>query len=259
MPYKSIASLALAALVALGLHQPAQADPLLITGSSTVAHDLMMPRTAEIQARAGVQFDVESTGSGYGIKALFNNTADMAMISAPLREVVLNLNERDPGSIDGRELTAYEVGGAQVAFITHPSNPVRSITAQQLYDILNGKITNWSELGGLQMQIQVFVEPPGGGVRGAVEHRLAEWGDHLATEQYVQSAQMVKAAVSQVLGGFGVAAAVHADNSVAVLSTNDVVKQPYYIVTRGQASGQMMAVIEAARAVTGWRPASSGS
>lgn len=232
---------------------------MTINGSSTVAAGLLAPHRDEIQRRSGQQIEVSPTGSGHGIKALSNGGADMAMISANLGAIVSNLNEREPGSINGRTLVAYQVGGAQIAIIAHPSNPIRSLTAHRLYDILAGKTTNWADVGGLPMPIQIFVEPPGGGVRSAVEHKLSEWGDHLVAEQYVQSATLVRNAVARGPGGLGITAMAHVDNTVRLMATEELLLQPYFLVTRGRANPQMMAVIKAARAVTGWRASGSDS
>lgn len=250
---------ALAALLMTGLHQPALAQELVVSGSSTVGHGLMLPHELEIEARSGVQLQVNATGSGYGINSLFDGATDMAMISAPLGAVVSNLNARNPGSINGRELVANQVGGSQVAFIVHPLNPVKSLTSQQLFDILNGSITNWADVGGLPMPIKLLAEPPGGGVRSAVEHHLAQWGDVLAVEQYVQSARLVPTAIAQMPGGLGITAMSHLDQSVVAVSTEESVVQPYYLVSRGQPTPRMRAVIEAARAISGWnaRPGES--
>lgn len=243
---------ALFALITTGFQPSLQAQELVISGSSTVGHGLMMPHETEVETRSAVRIEVNATGSGHGIKALVNGDADMAMISAPLGSVVSNINARDPGSINGRELVAHQVGGSQVAFIVHPSNPVRALSAQQLYDVLTGRITNWADLGGLPIPINLLAEPPGGGVRSAVEHRLSEWGDVLAVEHYVQSARLVPGAVAQVAGGFGITALSHVEGPVALVTTEEDVVQPYLLITRGQPNARARAVIEATRVVTGW-------
>ena len=46
-----------------------------------------------------------------------------------------------------------------LAFIVHESNPVNGLSAQQLYDIYMGKITNWSEVGGNDEPISAFQRP----------------------------------------------------------------------------------------------------
>ncbi len=249
---KLVSPIGLLALLTIGFPQSLQAQELVISGSSTVGHGLMLEHERELESRSAVPIQVNATGSGHGIRALFNGGADMAMISAPLGAVISNLNARNPGSIDGRELVAHQVGGNEVAFIVHPSNPVKALTAEQLYDILNGTITNWAEVGGLPMRIDLLAEPPGGGVRSAVEHRLAEWGDALAVEQYVQSARMVPMAIAQSPGGLGITALTHVSGQVAMVMTEESVVQPYILVTRGQPNGRMRAVIDAARAISGW-------
>lgn len=259
MPLRTLAALTLVLAFSTGLPPSAPAQELVISGSSTVSHGLMLPNEAEVEVMSGVRLEVNSTGSGYGIKALFNGGADMAMISAPLGAVISNLNARDPGSINGRELVANQVGGSRVAFIVHPHNPIKTLTADQLYDILNGTITNWADVGGLPMPIELLAEPPGGGVRSAVEYRLSEWGDLLAVEHYVQSARLVPGAVAQVPGALGITAESHVGDTVALVTTEEAVIQPYYLVTRGQPDSRMNAVIEATRAVSGWTARSGES
>lgn len=256
---RTMGAAALIALLTTGYQGSLQAQELIISGSSTVGHALMLPHETEVEALSDNQIEVSATGSGHGIRALFDGTADMAMISAPLGSVVSNLNARDPGSINGRELVAHQVGGSQVAFIVHPSNPVKTLTAQQLYDILTGRITNWADVGGIPMQIDLLAEPPGGGVRSAVEDRLSEWGDVLAVEHYVQSARLVPGAIAMVPGGFGITALSHIDGSVALVTTEEAVIQPYLLITRGQPTARMRAVIEAVRAVAGWNTSNGES
>lgn len=44
-----------------------------------------------------------------------------------------------------------------LVFIVHKSNPLNSITPQQVRDIYEGKITNWKQLGGQDMKILSFI------------------------------------------------------------------------------------------------------
>lgn len=254
-----ICAMALSALISFGVQHTAQAQDLTISGSATVSYGLMLPHEMEIEARSGVQIEVMATGSGHGIKSLFNGSADMAMISSPLGPVVASRNAQEPGSVNGRELVVHQVGASDVAFIVHPMNPLRTLTAAQLYDILAGKIVNWSEVGGPQMPITLLAEQPGGGVRSAVEHRIAEWGDVLFGEKQLQSVLLVRNAVARTPGGFGIAARSIIDDTVALITTGENLSQPYNIVTRGQPDSRMRAVIEAARVISGWNPQSDGS
>ena len=58
-----------------------------------------------------------------------------------------------------------------MVFIVHKSNPVSSITPQQVRDIYNGRISNWKQLGGPDLKlISVITTPKGfGGIGEALE------------------------------------------------------------------------------------------
>ncbi|MEO1639819.1 MAG: phosphate ABC transporter substrate-binding/OmpA family protein [Pseudomonadota bacterium] len=45
--------------------------------------------------------------------------------------------------------------------VTHPSNPVGELTRDELAGIFSGQITNWSEVGGIDKDINVITQPAG--------------------------------------------------------------------------------------------------
>lgn len=63
----------------------------------------------------------------------------------------------------GTDLAITPIGRDALVFIVNESNPVESLTQQQLIDIYSGKITNWSEVGGEDMPIQAFQRPESSG------------------------------------------------------------------------------------------------
>ena len=62
------------------------------------------------------------------------------------------------------KLQAHEITATRVALGVHQSNPVRKMSLDQVRQILLGKITNWSELGGKNQPIRVVAVGGGGGV-----------------------------------------------------------------------------------------------
>src|SRR5689334_16228926 len=56
-----------------------------------------------------------------------------------------------------------------LALVVYPSNPVRSIGAEQLHDVLTGKIKDWAQLGGKPGAINLYaVAGPFDGVEFAL-------------------------------------------------------------------------------------------
>ena len=136
------------ACCAVALAGTAEAQSISLNGSTTVAYMLVLPNKATIEAASGQRIVVVGNGSQRGLSDLVAGRAEIAMISAPLEEEAARVNRRKPGSFDPTGLKAYIVGESRVAFIVHPTNPVRSLSNAKLADILTGKITNWKDVGG---------------------------------------------------------------------------------------------------------------
>lgn len=61
------------------------------------------------------------------------------------------------------KLRMEPVGKDALVFIKNEENPVSSLTDQQLVDIYNGKIINWKEVGGPDLEIIAFQRPEDSG------------------------------------------------------------------------------------------------
>ncbi len=130
---RSFLALSVMALLSVAASAHA-AETIVLTGASTVA-----PLMAEIGKRfeethPNVRIDVQTGGSSRGVRDARAGLADIGMVSRPLTD-----SERD--------LTAFTLAYDGVAFILHKSNPVQTLTRQQIIDIFTGKVRDWSEIG----------------------------------------------------------------------------------------------------------------
>lgn len=57
---------------------------------------------------------------------------------------------------DGPELEITAIGRDALVFIVNEQNPVESLSQEQLRDIYTGRVTNWNELGGEDLEIVPF-------------------------------------------------------------------------------------------------------
>ena len=76
--------------------------------------------------------------------------ADLALLAAPTKEEMDYLNQRGVGI----EMKLY--GGDGLVFIGNSKNPVKDLTREQIIAIYQGKIKNWSEVGGPDQPISVY-------------------------------------------------------------------------------------------------------
>jgi phosphate transport system substrate-binding protein len=146
---KALFGALLGAAVLLGTSSAGAADDrLVLTGSSTVA-----PLVGEIGKRfeklnPGVRVDVQSGGSTRGVNDARSGLADIGMASRSLNP-------------DEQNLKSYAIARDGIGIILHKSNPVASLSNEQIIAIYTGDIRNWREVGGKDAKITVVNKAEG--------------------------------------------------------------------------------------------------
>ncbi|MGM0845205.1 MAG: substrate-binding domain-containing protein [Bacillota bacterium] len=64
------------------------------------------------------------------------------------------------------------IGKEAFVFFVHRSNPVESLTIEELQGIYSGKITNWKEVGGKDKEIIAFQRPEGSGSQTGLQNMM---------------------------------------------------------------------------------------
>jgi len=133
---------------------------LVLTGSSTVA-----PLVGEIAKRfeklhPDVRVDVQTGGSSRGIADAKRGTADIGMASRALKP-------------EETDLAAHTIAMDGVGVIVHRDNPVQALTDEQVMAIYTGRVSNWSEVGGVGAPITVVNKADG---RATLEVFLKHFG-----------------------------------------------------------------------------------
>ena len=106
----------------------------------------------------GVTVTYDATGSGTGIESVSNGSCDIGLASRALEQ-----SEIDSG------LVATEVALDGIAIIVNADSPVADLTVEQIASIFTGEITNWSEVGGDDLEIACIGREAGSGTRDGFE------------------------------------------------------------------------------------------
>lgn len=100
-----------------------------------------------------VSVQVSGGGSGTGLTALVNGTADIANASRAIKD-----KEREEIKANhGAEVNEYIVGFDGIAVYTHKDNPIKTISLEKLKGVYaeGGEISDWSEVdSGFKGEIQ---------------------------------------------------------------------------------------------------------
>lgn len=153
-------------LAASGDAVDGQGKLVRVRGSNAMARITDTWGAAFSSANPGKHVAVMGGGTAAGFEALFDKAADLTMAS---RKVLVK--ERQAAALNDCNLKEVEVCSGAVAVITHPSNPVRELTLDQLGKILKGEISNWKDVGGPDEAIAVYVGQP---ISGTAEYLRAE-------------------------------------------------------------------------------------
>jgi phosphate transport system substrate-binding protein len=227
----------------------AAADPLILQGSTTFNRRVMEPHEAAIEAKSGQEITVIPNRTMLGIIALMEGRAHMAMISASLESEVGKMKKAMPG-LDYDRLKAFEISSTRVAFVVNPSNPLRRASLDQVKKILTGEITNWSALGGKDAPIRMIIVGGGGGVATTVESELLNGqAIHGPNIIYVRTALQLTGIVEQEPNAMGIAQlSLAKQKGLPEIATEKPVEQSLSLITLGEPTAAMKAVIDAARA-----------
>ncbi len=131
---------------------------LQMDGSVTMIRIVLALKAGYSQRNPGIPLtygipDGKPNGSNAGLKALMEGRIQMAASSRPL-----NASEVQAG------LQAIPVAKDALAVAVGVNNPYKGgLTLQQLADIFQGKITNWSQVGGPDRPIRVLNRAPQSG------------------------------------------------------------------------------------------------
>jgi len=156
-------------LLALADSQPAFAEPLLLSGSSTVQKLVLEPAQKALEKKTGVVINSSGAGTINGVKALMNREVAAALASCSLDLVFAETGVPTEGTFQ-----EHVISQDAVVAIVHPGNTVKGLTLAQLAGIHSGKITNWKEVGGPDNRIVVVVPPKSSGTRAFLQDAMMQ-------------------------------------------------------------------------------------
>ena len=121
----------------------ASASAIQDIGSDTMVNLALAWAEAYAAEHPEIRISVTGGGSGTGLAALVNGTADIANASR-----AINKDEVAKATANGITPTEFVVARDAIAVIVNPENPVSQLSLPQLSKIYSGQITNWREVGG---------------------------------------------------------------------------------------------------------------
>lgn len=139
--------------------QTVEVGIIRITGSDTMLQLNEMLAETYMTTNQGVSIYVRGGGSVVGFKALVGNETDICASSKKIDASEIKEIADRFGSLGMSHLVAKDA----FSILINPDNPVDDLSIQQLKDIFSGRITNWSEVGGLDAEITPMIRTKNSG------------------------------------------------------------------------------------------------
>jgi hypothetical protein len=114
-------------------------------------------RKAELDKAAGVPVEFGITPNDVAMIALSRGLVDGLIVGSKVEVVLEGAFKKGLAKESADNYKSFEVAEATVWFLTHPNNPVKSLTHEQVTNILSGKVTNWESISGQKLPIHLVV------------------------------------------------------------------------------------------------------
>ncbi len=227
------------------------AGSLRLDGSTTVLPIAQKITEAFMKEFPEVSISVSGGGSGNGIKAIIDSTADIANSSRFIKNEEVKLAV-EKGAYPVPFAIAYDC----IVPVVNPANPVKDITMEQLKAIYMGKMTNWKDLGGPGGEIVVISRDTSSGTYEVWEEKVMKKERVFPGALLQASNGAITQAVSKNKNAIGYIGIGYVDKSVKALTVNGIpgneettlsgkfpIARPLFMFTRGWPTGDALKFI----------------
>ena len=141
-------------------------------GSDTLVNLALAWVEAYTAEHPEVSISVTGGGTGTGIAALINGTADIANASR-----AMSAEELADAQAKGITPVQFEVARDAIAIVVHPDNPVDGLTLGQVSALYVGWITNWSQVKGEDRPVVLLSRESNSGTYAYFLENVVRMGD----------------------------------------------------------------------------------
>lgn len=236
----ALTAILLTAVLAAGCISTEETETISIAGSTTVLPVAQAVAEEYMAQHVNADIQVSGGGSGVGATSAIEGTADIGMLSRDLKA-----SEKD-----GNTLQEFVVGRDGIALVGHPSNTVSDLTLAQVKAMYQGKITNWKEVGGTDMEIVLIGRDSSSGTREFFTEFVLNKEDAAKKMQELNSNGAVAQAVSVTPGAIGYISLEYVGDNLKAFSIEGVeptvenvisglyeINRPLLMITNGDPEG----------------------
>ena len=190
---------------------------IVIKGSTTVLPIAQGTLEAFMKKNPDVQISLSGGGSGEGIKALIDKTAEIATSSREIKKEEVEL-----AKTKNVNPVAHAIANDAIVPVVNPKNKVKNLSVDQLSQIYQGKITNWKEVGGDDLKIVVISRDSSSGTFESWDHFVMKKAKVAPQAQMLASNGAIVTAVAKNRYAIGYLGIGYVNKSVKGVQVNGI-------------------------------------
>jgi len=146
---------------------------------------------------SSARLSVTGGGSATGIASLLNGEIDIANSSRQMSDA-----ERAQARERGIDLQEFILARDGLSIVLHPTNPVITLSMQQLSDVYSGRATRWKDIGGSDAPIVLYGRQSTSGTFGFFRDTVVK-DDYASSMRNMEGSQAIVDAVRADANGIG--------------------------------------------------------
>ncbi len=173
------------------------AREIMVRGSDTLLNLVQNLAEAFSSVSPDVTVSVTGGGSGVGISAIISNETDIADASRSIKS-----KEISTARANGVNPVEHVIAIDGVCVIINASNSIEKLTVEQFSQLYQGKVTNWSAVGGPNKKVSLYGRQPSSGTFVYVRDEAVK-GEYAASMRQMNGNAQIVEAVKGDEGGIG--------------------------------------------------------
>lgn len=225
----------------------ASKEEVKIHGSTTIQKRVLEPGKDALEKATGIKLVMVGNGTGNGLEDLVNGKCDASGASEELADAVASMKAAT-GKDAPSDLRGNVITSDIIRVIVHPSNPVKSLTKEQLKGLNNGRIENWKAVGGPDMPVIVVTSHLGSATKKVFQKVIMDNDPYVTGAIQVETTRKEIDTVAKLPAGIGAVSLGFVNlpgnkEKVKMVDTPEI-SRPLMLITKGEPSASVKKVID---------------
>jgi phosphate transport system substrate-binding protein len=234
-------SILTAAALALSVSLATAAEIKLGGGGASIA-TVFNPVKAPFEKATGNNLIILQSTPKDGLKQLWKGDLEVAVTAVGLDGMIAGA-AKDGVNVDKSALQIVEIGTNKTVVLLHPSNPVTSLTKDQMKGLFTGKITNWKDVGGKDAPVLVVWGKNSPGQNTLFTKVILDGEKIIAENLETTDYKGIKDTVSTNPEAIGIDPLGMVDDTVKGIKPSPEANSPILLITKGAPSPQVKQLI----------------